>query len=552
MIPETKDRPAKIVMLPALAMYLALAAWSAVRNADQINPDGVCYIRLAGYLAGGRATDSISSYWSPLISWCMAPLLAVGIDGLHAARAVLLIWGAVFVLASGALIMRFTVLPPLWGALALALVAAATVHWTIWITPDVILAACLMAYFSCVTHGGLLRSRRQQFLAGICGGVACLAKAYALPFFLVHFPSAIALRYFLQRREDRIAGRSGEQERASPFQAAAAWAVGMFGLALICGPWIGAVSWKEGRFTFSSAARANHAIVGPPDVQRNHPMLFGLWTAPAGRITVWEVPETLPYRDWSPFENAEYRSYAIDQVLTNASKIKHILSQGDLFGLSLFMLGASPVLLYLLRRQTEQVFRILWYAGTVLLYCSGYALVVVEDRYIKPILWPVGCFCCLHFAWLLRERLCGAGQGQSPRRDKTGPVLAAALLVAFGLAPGIQVVKDLKSRSSPAYRAIGQKLAAAGFRGPVASTRFDEGLYVAYHMNQPFLGGPQGKTPEQCEQELNRQGAKVFLVWHDWPLRKLFSPGPSWTLARTMEGLGPTMGGPVDVYVRSE
>src|SRR3954471_11186652 len=72
-------------LLPLL-VYVAIAAPMAVVNRERINPDAVAYIRRGIYLARGDFYHSVSGYWSPLISWCIAPLVAGGMDGLHAAR----------------------------------------------------------------------------------------------------------------------------------------------------------------------------------------------------------------------------------------------------------------------------------------------------------------------------------------------------------------------------------------------------------------------------------------------------------------------------------
>ena len=81
------------IVLAAVLLYAALAVVGTLRNPDQIKLDTVSYIHLADHLAHGRLELSVASHWSPLISWCIAPLLALGVDGLLAARLVLVAWG---------------------------------------------------------------------------------------------------------------------------------------------------------------------------------------------------------------------------------------------------------------------------------------------------------------------------------------------------------------------------------------------------------------------------------------------------------------------------
>jgi hypothetical protein len=61
-------------LLP-IGIYLALAFGNALAHAERINPDGICYARLAKYLVAGDLPDAISTYWSPLFAWSMAPFL---------------------------------------------------------------------------------------------------------------------------------------------------------------------------------------------------------------------------------------------------------------------------------------------------------------------------------------------------------------------------------------------------------------------------------------------------------------------------------------------
>ncbi len=71
-------------------------------------------------------------------------------------------------------------------------------------------------------------------------------------------------------------------------------------------------------------------------------------------------------------------------------------------------------------------------------------------------------------------------------------------------------------------------LAAAGCRGPIASTQFDLGLYIAFHMDQPFLGCVMSKDPDACRSELDLHKARTFLVDSRSPLWDSFKEGDSY------------------------
>ena len=74
----------------------------------QLNPDGVSYIAIAHHYADGYWSEAVNGYWGPLYSWLLTPLVAAGLDGLLAAKAVNLALGALALAAVWALAGRFT------------------------------------------------------------------------------------------------------------------------------------------------------------------------------------------------------------------------------------------------------------------------------------------------------------------------------------------------------------------------------------------------------------------------------------------------------------
>ena len=72
---------------------LCLAGW---QNDYMLNTDGVAYLRIASYYAHGQTHLMISGYWGPLISWLMAPLVALGVPPLATGRVVMGLSAVVF------------------------------------------------------------------------------------------------------------------------------------------------------------------------------------------------------------------------------------------------------------------------------------------------------------------------------------------------------------------------------------------------------------------------------------------------------------------------
>ena len=280
------------MLLPALALYLAVAIPVALANADRLNPDGVCYLRLAQYLAAGDWADGVSLYWSPALPFCVAPLVALGWDALDAGRMMLIAWGGALIVAAGWFLREWIPLSRPWRASWLMLLALPAAGFQIFaITPDVILSAILLAYFAALRRAS--RLGQGWVLAGALGGAAFLVKAYALPFVALHLPATV---WWLHRR--RLDGATWSRGRALTMALAA--------FLVPVAAWTTVLSVKNGAFTVGKSGATNHAVVGPPDVVRYHPVVFGVPEPP--HVSVWETPERLPYQYWSPLASREYFS----------------------------------------------------------------------------------------------------------------------------------------------------------------------------------------------------------------------------------------------------
>ena len=72
----------------SLLLYALAAIWFMIVTRDLVGPDGIAYIRIAGYYLDGNLNLAASPHWGPLLSWLIMPLLAAGIDGVLAAKIV--------------------------------------------------------------------------------------------------------------------------------------------------------------------------------------------------------------------------------------------------------------------------------------------------------------------------------------------------------------------------------------------------------------------------------------------------------------------------------
>ncbi|MGA2499370.1 MAG: hypothetical protein ABSH20_16645, partial [Tepidisphaeraceae bacterium] len=393
-----------LAWLVPLLVYVAVAIPLYLAYCDMVNPDGFCYARRAAYLARGQWWASISGYWSPLICWCMAPLLRCGMDGVHAARVVLGLGGAGLVLAFGWMLRA--VLEWHWGlrlAAASLLAPAAAAMAMRQISPDTLLGAVLMGYLALAGRRDLLERRWIAVGAGLLGGLAYLAKAYAFPFVLVHLPLTIAMLAWMLRRQGRF--HTGRNAMVSITLALA-------GFALLAGPWVAVLSWRYGQLTISTSGARAHAQVGPGDAGSawdwNRPV-------PDPYIIPPENHEFLRCAFWSPFSSRQAWSHQLHVVRNNAQTLDRTFRLYAPVGLALAGIALLPLTMWLQPRGRR--WQGIWLGLTLALYCAGYLPVYFHPRYIHNTAFPLSLAICM-------------GSVLQRRRPRLGVILAAAVLAA--------------------------------------------------------------------------------------------------------------------------
>lgn len=516
------DFPAIAITFPRplrkpIVLYALCFIAAAILLRDQINPDAISYLRNAQYLAEGRLADSVSGYWSPLLSWSIAPLLLMGVDSLFAAKIVLGIWGAMMIVACYCLMKRIRPRREFGIAqsFVLMLLAICSVHWATYvITPDLPLAVLLIFYCSAVLSPDILRNRSRAMVCGLIGGFAYLSKSYGLPFFLAHFTIVIVLYWYMHR------------ERYTARQLGRTLCTGVAAFFIIAGPWIAVLSWKHSRPTFSTVARVAHTVIGPRDKPRMHP-LGGLHAVAPGRLHVWETPESLPYNHWSPLESGSYLAHQIQYTFRTCLRVLRDIGSFDLFYLSLPALLLTP--LAITRRKTRDVHLALWYLVTVGIYALGFTLVYYANRYIMAFLWPV---IFIYVSTFVIERL------RLPKRNAA--IITALVLISFGMyaLSCCQATWAMCRNDHTHYRRLSQAIQTDCAEGVFAyAGQRHEGLYVAYHLDKPFVGwlwAALDESVSEVEGALAEQNVGTFFVSSQWKLAKEFQRQTSWRLQRTV------------------
>ena len=490
----------------ALVPLLVLAGW---QNQHKLNPDGIAYLRIAGYYANAQTDLMVSGYWGPLLSWLMVPFLKLGWDPLAAARSAMGVSAIVFWFGCVTVFRSFRI-PPVAIAPGAWLAALASVYWSARnISPDLLVGGLMAMAIGVMLDSQWQESRRTAVLAGLLWGLAYLAKAVALPLAFVISAGLIVLL-----RLARAEGWFG-LFRSSLFMAVT--------FALVAGPWVKVLSDKYGRLTFSTTPRIALALAGPPDQERYHPFARTFHQPEPGRVTQWEDPSGMAYNYWSPLENWGNAQHEAVVVTGNAHTILTLLA------------GVDPALfLKVLREFTDKdalnlltVFDLFYLSLGGLVVCllvpAPRVQTFVEQRWRWALL-PVACITGVYLPfYLLREdqryfyavypflwvAVAGAWhwvaeRWQMPglRFERSGVRLATISFLLPALIWLGVALAGVPNPASVAARELAAKFRAAKLTGPIAGSAMmpggRAGLYTAYFLGQPWHGDEAAVTPERC------------------------------------------------------
>lgn len=491
-----------------LAAYLALATAFSICQTGYFNADFVGYATIAHRLLRNPQT-AISGYWSPLYSWCMAPLIHFGIDDLTAGRVVLVTGGTIYLLAVFGVVCRSHVADERRNRMITAAVmAVAVLQAATWVTrmmdPDLLADGLLFCYFYVVLDPLLPQKPWRALPGGIAAGLAYLGKGYMLPFTLVHLPATLLLRWWIARRSEK----TGPGLR----RWAVTWIAFLVGQAVVAGPWIAVLTSHYGHLTFSTAGAANHANMGP-GAFGNDP----LWN-PGIAADFIADPHFAP--DWSPLQDSEHFLQQLKVLVYNANSCIPFLLPWAALG------GIFAVVARIRRRRfTEQAVPhdgfpgLGWCALTVFLYCGGYCLINLESRYIVPVTAPL---LCLGAMRIVSGVFCSLGT----RTEETRPrwrrsawwLVPIVLLVSLPDLHRLAIIplKHPQSVGLARFRRIAEQLHDARvLPNPFACSRWHNGMNLSYAAGDVanYLGSPLPDAATSMIEQLQESGATVYLRW---------------------------------------
>ncbi len=489
--------PALIVILVG---YVALAVPLAIRQLDAVNPDGFAYMQVARQYAEGSPV--VRGHWAPLISWLMAPLLALGALPPVAMRWVMGLGGLLWVVTGVLFARRFGLSPAARLALAVFLALISAQFAFVPSTPDVLASGIVGLYFYLVTSPRYLEHpARFGLLVGLVGGLAYFGKYYNLPFVLAHLVMTGVLLVMHRQPVRRTLIATG---------------VSLITVAVVAAPWATLISLRYGEPTFSLSGKFNHAIVGPS---------WGGYSCWGDRLcagpddVLYPGEDPRPSRTWSPFESWEYLGIQLNVINSQLGD----WAQRMLFAFGFFVPVTLVALVIAALVRWEHLpdrFLYSWTALTVLLHLAGHLWLYAAELRFYLAEFPLLFAAFFAFADSTRQRL--GSPARLPARQALAPALLAATFLAapvLGFTDFVNLTSQLEQRNDPCLRTDSARL-GEHFAAPVAGVNAQINM-VAFYTNARTYGavGRSIDDPAAADSSLREHGVRTLLVPDDLPLR---------------------------------
>ncbi len=475
-------------LVPALVLYSCLCGYFIFAYRYSINTDATSYISIAQKYARGEFAGAVNAIWQPLFSWLMAPFIFSGLDPLLSAKLVQILAGMLALVSCGLLALKMPIEAKARQVMVLTLVPVVLRFTFFTLTPDLLFASLVTLYFSVILDPAY-PSGRQPLACGVICGLAFLAKAYALPFFLAHF-ALMNLFHGWRQGETKAVMRSSAAGFAAFFLIVAAWSMPL--------------SFKYHGFTVCKAFEFNAAA-----------SLSGDWPIsvrfrpPANptALSAWEDPSTLPMEKMPRLDAPAIARKELKTVFSNLRD-----SLGMLKRFSPLSIAALMLALYLccapggLRgpRSEPGLAGLLF---SCLLLVAGYLPVNLEARYI----WA-GFFLVVVIAFVLVSKLLR----EAPGIPKDALLLAVSL--SFFAGP-LFLMKYGPTENQAALERIRARLASNGVTGRIAAdSNWEDTLYLAFFLKGSYYGEQDpALSGDEVRAQLEKYGIEYFFVWREGP-----------------------------------
>lgn len=454
-------------LIVALTLYLIIGILALRYYQHIINPDAICYIGIAEKYAVGDIENAVNAYWGPLLSWVLVPFLLTEhtpLAALTSIKILSLIIGAFNITGLWFLSKKFRMGRTIRLFFILSTIPLTLYFVYIKITPDLLLATCLIFYLNSIFNQEYPEKYKFGVISGFTGALAYLSKLYALPFFLIHFILFNAIYYFKRYKPDK------KMVKNNLF-------IGLAVFLVISGFWALSLNEKYGELTFGTSSEYNQALIGPK-VQLQDPMNNnGLNKPPNDSATsAWEDPSYIKMPGWSPFESWESFNYRLNIIWNNILQTLTFLYE---FSIITFFILILAVIILFKSSNSEHKFKIASLLVTMIIFTIGYWIIRVEPRLLILIYFLIpllaGYLLCI-----IKEKF--------KINDKIITAIAAMVFVLLVISP-IITLYETTNTDNEAYEFSKVLQENYQVHGNIASnTNRRLTLFMAYYLGAQYYG----------------------------------------------------------------
>ncbi len=361
-------------------------------------PDTFNYLLITEQLIQGNYYEAVSGHWSVGVSILIAPLTAMGVDGILAFKIVNALIG-LFTLTLFLQIIDNILPPPaprqrgrskretqsslpLWRGLGGGIILPFILSMTLELTPDLLLTTLLLWYLKILLQSLQIFSSPQMtrlnygWKCGLIAGLAYWAKAYALPFFVVHFIGINVLAILITKYKNH---KSGGFKPTAFVIFAKQTIIGLFVFALISSPYIFALSSKFDGFSIGTSGTYNFALISP---HRNHNQLTkNELIDPKTTFTdLWAYEEPAQFvKKWNPLASHSDRMHYVKFLWSNIIRFCYFDYARHLI---IFLIISGLLFFYRKIKLTQDEWLFIGLmVFTAFVFTSGYFLILVRERY---------------------------------------------------------------------------------------------------------------------------------------------------------------------------
>lgn len=492
-------------------LFIVIAVYSVLCltkfQHTRLTADSMLYFSIAEKYLSGDFQNAINGYWGPLLAWLLIPFLYFGTSDVFAINALNLILGVLTIAGVWILSFRFEMIEKI-RCIVLISFLPIVLKFSLVQPMDFLLVCVLVYYLGIVFDRNYPKKISSGLTSGLLGALAYFSKAYAFPFFIVHFFIINIFQYF----------KAGlKEDRKKVLRNSLAGFILFF---LISGAWIMIISDKYGHFTFSTMRETNFNAPGPEVVGGG--LEFGVPVFTEGffeppnetAFVIWEDPSYLRGKPWSAWQSRTHFKHFIKLTLKNIAEGLKIFESFSSF--SLFIIVAY--ILLLIAGSPKELFSSIHIINplfTLGLFTGGYILFHFEPRYV----WLSNVLLLLMGGHLLSMLFQQSFFESNARKN----MLLVFFLISFVFAPSKFIIQTGNYSTDQEMYGLSNELKQYNVFGNFASNRLTEGhapwhktFRLAYWLKSTYYGQRGEKVSDsELLNEFEKYNIDYYFIWGD-------------------------------------